>query len=162
LTLIGATVLLVAAVHDVIARTIPNWLALGLALLGIAQRAVTTSIPGGLLAGFLIFGLAALCWRRGWLGGGDVKLLGAASMMVAPSNVPAFICAVALAGGILALLYLFVRRFIVAESPSRPRGGFRRKAFVMRALHVERWRIQRGGPLPYACAIATGFVLVSL
>jgi hypothetical protein len=27
-------------------------------------------------------------------------------------------------------------------------------------LRAERWRISRGGPLPYACAIAFGFLFV--
>ncbi len=33
-----------------------------------------------LLAAGAVFVLSALCWRRGWMGGGDVKLLGAAAL----------------------------------------------------------------------------------
>ena len=163
LTLISVTVLLVAALHDLVARTVPNWMALALALLGLAQRAVAGSIPGGLIAGLIVFILAALCWRRGWLGGGDVKLLGAASMVVPPSNVPAFICAVALAGGILALMYVSANRLAASRNlHPRPRPGPAAMGLFRRALRAERWRIRRGGPLPYACAIAAGFIVVVL
>ncbi len=161
LTLISVTVLLVSAFHDLMARTVPNWMAFALALLGLTQRAVAGSIPGGLLAGLIVFILAAFCWRRGWLGGGDVKLLGAASMVVPPSNVPAFICAVALAGGILAVMYVIANRLAASRKlPARPYPGPAAKGLFRRALRAERWRIQRGGPLPYACAIAAGFIVV--
>lgn len=162
LMLISVILLLASASHDLIARTVPNWMALALALVGLTQRAVAGSIPGGLIAGLTIFILAALCWRRGWLGGGDVKLLGAASMVVPPSNVPAFICAVALAGGILAVMYLTANR--LAASPkrlSRTRPSPAAMGLFRRALRAERWRIRRGGPLPYACAIAAGFIVVA-
>jgi prepilin peptidase CpaA len=163
LTLISAAVLLLASLHDIIARTVPNWTAVTLALLGLAQRAVAGSIPGGLLAGLLVFALAAFCWRRGWLGGGDVKLLGAASLIVSPGHVPAFICAVALAGGILALVYVIANRIIAARTPqSLVHTQFPTPGIFGRALRIERWRIRRGGPLPYACAIAVGFVVVVL
>jgi prepilin peptidase CpaA len=33
---------------------------------------------------------------------------------------------------------------------------------LARALRVERWRIHRGGPLPYACAIAAGGLFILL
>jgi len=163
LTSIGVAVLLVASLHDVIARTVPNWMGLALALLGLAQRVITGTVPSGLLAGFLVFALAAFCWRRGWLGGGDVKLLGAASLIVPPGDVPAFICAVALAGGILALVYVIANRVTAARAP---KPGVHHRFPTMgtfgRAIRIERWRIRRGGPLPYACAIAAGFVVVVL
>jgi prepilin peptidase CpaA len=163
LTLIGAAVLLVASLHDIIARTVPNWTAVTLALLGLAQRAVAGGIAGGLLAGFVVFALAAFCWRRGWLGGGDVKLLGAASLIVSPGHVPAFICAVALAGGVLALVYVIASRIVAARAPQSPvHARFPTMGMFRRAIRIERWRIRRGGPLPYACAIAAGFVVVVL
>jgi prepilin peptidase CpaA len=33
---------------------------------------------------------------------------------------------------------------------------------LARALRVEQWRIRRGGPLPYACAIAAGGLFILL
>jgi prepilin peptidase CpaA len=162
-TLISAAILLAASLHDITARTVPNWMAIALLLLGLAQRGLAGSLPSGLLAGFIIFAIAAFCWRRGWLGGGDVKLLAAASLVVPPVNVPGFICAVALAGGILATMYIAARRVITATAaPAALPGHSADRGIFRRALRAERWRIRRGGPLPYACAIAAGFLIVVL
>ena len=156
LTLVSIAILLAAAMHDVIARTVPNWMAIALAVLGVASRILHGSLLIGFGAAFAVFVLAAFCWRRGWLGGADVKLLGAAALIVSPGDVPGFISAVALAGAVLALLYLVARRVTPLPAAHRP------NRFVARALRVERWRIHRGGPLPYAFAIAAGFLFVVL
>ncbi len=156
LILASAGLLLIASLHDLVARTIPNWLAGALAALGIGLRAASGSLLAGVSAGVVVFVLVALCWRRGWMGGGDVKLLAASAIVVSPSLVVSFIAAVALSGGVLALLYLLARRLVPPPRTARPR------TLLARALRVERWRIHRGAPLPYACAIAAGglFVLI--
>ena len=152
----SAALLLLASLHDLVARTVPNWLAVALAVLGIGLRAVGGSLLAGTCAGVIVFVLAAICWRRGWMGGGDVKLLAASSIVVPPSLVLSFITAVALCGGILALFYLIAGRLVPCPRTARPRSLF------ARALRVERWRIHRGGPLPYACAIAAGGLFILL
>ena len=144
----GAALLVMASLHDLVARTILNWLAGALAVLGFVLRALT--------AGLVVFVLAAICWRRGWMGGGDVKLLAAAAIAVPPSLVLSFITAVALCGGVLALLYLVAGRMVAPPPAPRPRS------LLARALRVEQWRIRRGGPLPYACAIAAGALFVNV
>lgn len=159
LTLASIAILLAAAMHDVIARTAPNWMAIALAALGVASRVLHGSLIGlavGFAVAFAVFVLAAFCWRRGWLGGADVKLLAAAALVVPPGDVPGFLSAVALAGAALAVLYLAART--VTSAPASPRPD----RLIARALRVERWRIHRGGPLPYACAIAIGFLFVVL
>jgi prepilin peptidase CpaA len=95
-----------------------------------------------------------MAWRRGWMGGGDVKLLGAAALRVPPYAVPGMLMATALAGGVLALFYLVARRRL-----ARP-GGPRPSSLLLRALRAERWRLRRGGPMPYAVAIACGVFFV--
>jgi prepilin peptidase CpaA len=152
----GAALLVMASLHDLVARTIPNWLAGALAVLGFVLRALTASLLGGVVAGLVVFVLAAICWRRGWMGGGDVKLLAAAAIAVPPSLVLSFITAVALCGGVLALLYLVAGRMVAPPPATRPRS------LLARALRVEQWRIRRGGPLPYACAIAAGGLFILL
>lgn len=156
LLLAGAGLLVAASLHDLVARTIPNWLAVVLAVLGIGLRALSGNLVGGMIAGLVVFVLASLCWRRGWMGGGDVKLLGASAILVPPSLVLSFVTAVALCGGILALLYLVAGRLVSPPRTARPHS------LVARALRVERWRIRRGGPLPYACAIAAGGLFILL
>ncbi len=156
LVLASIVILLAAALHDIIARTVPNWMAATLALLGFALQILHGHPIMGLAAGLAVFLLAAFCWRRGWMGGGDVKLLGAAAMVVPPGDVANFIAAVALTGAALALVYLGARRVTAAPSAQRP------TRLAARACRVERWRIRRGGPLPYACAIAAGFLFIIL
>jgi prepilin peptidase CpaA len=143
------------SLHDVVARTIPNGIAAGLAVMGAAARLLNGEMVIGLMAGLLVFGAAMFCWRRGWMGGGDVKLLGAAAIALPPFLVPMFVAAVAMAGGLLAALYLAARPFVPVPAPQRPAG------LLARALRVECWRIGRRGPLPYACAIAAGFAFMA-
>ena len=109
---------------------------------------------GKVIAGF---GIAALLltilgglWLRGFIGGGDVKLIPAVALVLPPSSVPAFVLSVAIAGGVLALLYLVLPYLV-----QRPRPGPRR-GLLARALKAEAWRVHRRGPLPYAVAIAGG------
>jgi prepilin peptidase CpaA len=85
-----------------------------------------------------------------------VKLLGAAALGMPASSVLTFIAAVAMAGGVLAVFYLVARRLMPFRRSPRPNGT------VARALRAERWRISRGGPLPYACAIAAGALFINL
>jgi prepilin peptidase CpaA len=155
-TVASVVVLIAASLHDVIARTVPNNMAATLACISLALCALQGHLLAGIAAGTLVFALAALCWRRGWLGGGDVKLLGAAALAITPAMVPFFLAAVSLAGGVLALLYLAARHLVPLPSAKRPQG------FIKRVLRVECRRIRRGGPLPYACAIAAGGLFVLL
>jgi prepilin peptidase CpaA len=154
--MICVLLLLGGGLHDLIARSIPNAIPAAVTLLGVATRLLNGEVVGAVVAGFLVFVSAVFCWRRGWLGGGDVKLLAAAALALPPVSVLPFIAAVAIAGGVLALMYLAARPLTSSHPATRPAGLF------ARALRVERWRIGRGGPLPYACAIAAGFVFAIL
>jgi len=62
-----------------------------------------------------------------------------------------------LAGGLLAVLYLLAQNLVPAASPSPVP-----LSLLARVWRAERWRIRRGGPLPYAVAIAAGGVLTLL
>ncbi len=150
----AGALLLIAAAHDIIARTIPNWLPLLLALTGIPLRYIDNSLLLGLACGTLVFAMAAFCWRRGWLGGGDVKLLGAVAIAIPPSLTATFMLVMSLTGFFIALAYLIGRS--LGNPPGKPRPA----GFAARAWRVERWRLGRGGPLPYACAIAAGGLFV--
>src|SRR4051812_26472994 len=85
----GFTVILVfAAIGDVRTRRIPNRLVLALALLGFLYCAVTRGpMWGGLraLEGLFVgMGLWLPFYALGWLGAGDVKLVGAAGAWLGP------------------------------------------------------------------------------
>lgn len=148
-----AIVLTRAALHDVATRRIPNWTSMLVALLGAVLRTRHGQLAEGLLAAGLVFGCMVLLWRRGWVGGGDVKLLAAITLLAPPGGVLNLLLTVSLAGGALAALYLALIR---AGLPALRAGS---RAAPRRVLRAELWRIRRRGPLPYACAISAGGLL---
>ena len=154
LKVLAAVALVFAAMHDIGFRTIPDWVAVTLAVDGCLLRLLDSRLLVGVVCGLVIFALAAICWRRGWLGGGDVKLLGATTILVPPTLVPGYIAAVAFVGGGLALLYLFLERIV--PSPRFRHSG----SLLWRILVVECRRIRRRASLPYATAISAAAVLM--
>lgn len=158
--LLGLAVLLLvlASLRDLATRIVPNFFPIGLALVGIAESALEGRLLLALVAGVLVFGLTFLCWQMRWIGGADVKMMGAAAMLVPPTACANFVLATGVAGGVLGLVYLLARRLIAAPPPAGTAA--RRGSLLARAWRAERWRIHRGCPLPYACAIACGTLLM--
>ncbi len=157
--IVGASAALLAAMLcDVAFRLIPDALPLALAALGVGVHLLDGKLAVSLGCGAVIFVLAFLCWFRGWMGGGDVKLLAATAILLPPVRVPGFIAAVALAGGVLALLYLALERLLGRGAPSRPAG--RAAPHLRRILAIERRRIRRRLSLPYATAIGAAALLM--
>ncbi len=154
--LIGLALLLGAGLHDIAFRTVPNTLCAALLLCGLALRLFGADIWYGLLAGFIVFGICAIMWWIGWLGGGDVKLLGAASVFVPPGYVPELVLYTSLAGGVLAVAYLVAGKLVPSPAVQRP------PTMLARIARCELWRLHRRGPLPYAAAIAAGGICATL
>ncbi len=137
-----------------IARTIPNGWCGAIALLGLAARALDGTLPFGLIAAAAVFALMAVFWRLGFIGGGDVKLLAACALAIPPRLVPALLIDTVMVGALLGLIYLAARDRLPRPRPAHP------ASLLARALRAERWRLSRGGPLPYAVAIAAGMAIV--
>jgi prepilin peptidase CpaA len=143
-------ILVAAGLHDAALRTIPNWMPASLAAGGLVLRTHDgNAIPALGIAALLLIILGVL-WLRDFIGGGDMKLIPAVALVLPPSGTPAFILSVALAGGVLALLYLALPFFVPRPAPGPRRG------FLARVLKAEAWRLHRHGSLPYALAIAGG------
>lgn len=127
---------LLAAVSDLRERRVPNALPLA-ACAGFLVAAWLTPLPvawgSHLGAGALILALGAAAFARGWMGGGDVKLLASCALWCGFSALPALLLAVGASGGALALGLLLTRRRRAA-GPDAPTGV----------------------ALPYAVAIALG------
>jgi prepilin peptidase CpaA len=155
--LVGAavTLLIVASLHDVAVRTIPNAICLSLAGIGLLLRLADGNMAGALITAAIVLAATMICCLRGWMGGGDVKLLSAAVLLLPPSRVGDVIFAVGLAGALLALAYILLRRLV-------PRPGPRPASRLARIWRTELFRIRRGGPLPYGVGIAAGAILVLL
>jgi prepilin peptidase CpaA len=159
LTIGGLAVLVFSALHDFAVRTVPNAYSVVLFAAGIGIRVLAGglhSLEWGLAAAAIVFALTFTFWRLGWMGGGDVKLLTAASIFVSPLMVPMMIAGTALAGGVLALVFVVGRRITKRPQITRP------TLFLQRIMRCEQWRLRRGGPLPYAAAIAVGGVIATL
>ena len=151
---LSALILLAAVLNDIAFRTVPNWMPAALLALGIGIRTLDGGLAPSLLACVLILLGAGFCWRRGWMGGGDVKLLAACGMLAPPGLSGVMLLNVALAGGVLALLYLALSRVLAVPGATCPPGRLRG------IFWAERHRIHSRSPMPYASAIAVGVLLV--
>jgi prepilin peptidase CpaA len=152
--------LMFAAVHDIVARTIPDLVPLGILAAALALNLLSGSILLPLVATAAVAAVTLLLYWLRLMGGGDVKLLVAVAFLLPPGDVPKAALAIALAGGLLALLFLALRPRLRGRRLA-PAG--RSAALPRRALAAELWRIRRGGPLPYAAAISAGtlFTMIS-
>jgi len=107
------TLVIIAALTDLISFTIPNRISLGLLaafipaalLLGQPLPAVGVSLAVGVVA--LLAGMAM--FAVGWIGGGDAKLFAVTCLWLGLSAMPTFLLVTALSGGGLAVLLLNAR-----------------------------------------------------
>lgn len=113
--------LVTAAASDLHSRRIPNVLVLAIAAAGLARLAIGLATGLGIGAALSDIGIAAalfvagaLLFHFGRFGGGDVKLIAASALWLGAGNVAPFLLATALAGGLLALVYMATRLRAVA------------------------------------------------
>lgn len=102
----------IAAAIDVRTRRVPNWaVAVGL-VAALTAAVLAGSLAMALLGGIvsLLVGMAIAGVARGAFGGGDVKLMAYGGAVVGAAAVPSFLFWMSVAGGLLALLALTVRR----------------------------------------------------
>ncbi len=106
--------LVYAACHDVFDRTIPNWVSILIAILFLptayfAELSLEQFGWHALVGAIaLIIGIA-LFYLRIW-GGGDAKLVAAVSLWMGLQAEPTFLAAFAIAGGLIALPLIIIRR----------------------------------------------------
>jgi prepilin peptidase CpaA len=160
LMMVSVALLCSASLNDVAVRTIPDPISISVAAIGVALRLMDATLIPALATAAAVFALCALCWRCGWLGGGDAKLLAACALLVRPVLVPQLVLVTALAGGMLACLYLAVRRLAIPRSI--PVYAGRSHWLAVRVCRAEWWRTRRRGSLPYGCAIAAAALFTLL
>ena len=106
--------LVVAAVSDLARRIIPDTCSLvilgAFAVVSLATPIEFPAVLANLAASLTLFALGALLFSRGFIGGGDVKLLAALALWVGWGGLPGVLMAMSLAGGVLALACLAARR----------------------------------------------------
>lgn len=140
---------IIAGLHDLTTMKIPNWIS-GLLVLGFVPAAVAsglswTDIGIGFGVGFaaLLAGMALFALR--WVGGGDAKLLAAASLWFGLEGVAPFLLYTALIGGAFCMVLLAARARLQVFAMNGP-------TWVTRLM-------QPKGDIPYGVAIAVGALL---
>lgn len=139
-----------AGAMDLLTFTIPNRVSLAL-LAGFLGAAPLAGMPMAELLGHLGAGLAMLMvgmamFSRGWVGGGDAKLLAAAALWLGFDNLVVYVLWTAVLGGVLALVLLMYRRFF-------PPLWLARQTWAMR-LH------DPNEGIPYGMALAAAGLVV--
>jgi len=129
----------VGAYHDVRFRTIPNWLNLAIAVLGIAATGLVAGIgavPLSLAHFALALVIGMVVYALKMWGGGDAKFYAATAAWFSLRQFPSLIIAVSLAGLVLLVAWLVSSRLRRREPP--------------KGLNAQ---------LPYGLAIAAGGIL---
>jgi prepilin peptidase CpaA len=147
-----------SAAADLRARIIPNRFSILIALCGLALqfRLAPAQVWIALLAAMTVFGALGVLAHFNVLGGGDVKLISAAALLVAPDRIPLLLAEITLAGGLLSAFYLaaglVLRRWPqLYRRPSKTLGSG-----LGKWLRREGSRAARGYPVPYALAVFCG------
>lgn len=117
-----------AGAMDLLTMTIPNRVSIVLvaafavaaAMLGIGWWALASHIVAGLL--MLIVGIGM--FARGWLGGGDAKLLAATALWLGFEQLLPYLLLTATVGGVLSIAILFYRRMMLPLFLARQRWAF--------------------------------------
>jgi prepilin peptidase CpaA len=143
--LVALGCLVAAAISDMLTFEIPNSLSVALLATAVGYGLATPGFDwlwhGASV--MIMFGLGLLLFSRGWMGGGDIKLLVALAGWTTLQGLPLQLAFVAIAGGGLALVLIIARRGLAAagRAPDSVPKMFRNDA-----------------PLPYAVAILAGGV----
>ena len=108
------TLLILAALTDLRARRIPNWLTAGTAALYPVYLVLTPTPTAWLAAlglALLVGVVGVVLFARGLLGGGDVKLIAAITLWAGLDHFAMFALVTTLTGGVLGLGSLWLQRW---------------------------------------------------
>lgn len=105
-TVVALVLLMAVMIWDLRHRLIPDWAAIGLALLFAGPALISgqwEALGWGLLVATGIFLGGAMLFHFGLIGGGDVKLAGALALWAGPAGIVPFLLVTSLAGGVVSL-----------------------------------------------------------
>lgn len=102
------------AIADVTTYTIPNWTSYGLALLFAVYALLAwerTPVLLHVLLGLFTFTICIVFWKLRWLGGGDVKFVGAIALWMGPAQILPFVVLLALLSAGFVIILQFARQW---------------------------------------------------
>ena len=139
--------LLLAAAEDGWRMEISNWTSAAIAIgafVAVALDGPVTGIWQNILLFAGVLAIGTILFDRGWMGGGDIKLLAACSLWFDLSSGWKLLVAIAIAGGIETLAVMGLRRLPWPDA-------MRQRVLLLR----------RGEGIPYGIAIALGVALMA-
>jgi prepilin peptidase CpaA len=133
-----ALLMVIGAGWDIACRRLPNWLTIAVAAAFIPWAlAMGIGIPGfvlALIAGAICFGVGFALFHFGQMGAGDVKLIVAVALWTGFNiNLVRFLLYMGIAGGLLAILFIFLRLVMKRDPGELPYGV----AIVLSALVIK-------------------------
>ena len=149
-----AALMIIAAFEDLRRLVIPNALTLSLCVLWplyIAPTASLLGVAGAVGCAAIVFLVGALCFSRGFLGGGDVKLLTVATLWAGPALTPSLLVTTGVLGGVLALALLV--------PPCAHLASLARVKLGPATIDLQSGR-RPTTPVPYGIAIAASAMLL--
>ena len=139
--------LLLAAAEDGWRMEISNWTSAAIAIgafVAVALDGPVTGIWQNVLLFAGVLAVGTFLFDRGWMGGGDIKLLAACALWFDLPTGWKLLVAIAIAGGIETLVIMGLRRMPWSD-------GARQGTLLLR----------RGGGIPYGIAIALGVAIMA-
>ncbi len=134
-----------AAIQDVAQLKISNAFPIAItALFGawLSQTGFEGDLWENLVLFAIVLGFGILLFSKSWLGGGDVKLLAAIALWFDLNGGLSLVVWTLMGGGLLALIFMGVRRMLPARLTAD--GGLA--------------ALRKKGPIPYGIAIAAGAI----
>jgi len=152
LLVVAAVIYTAVAIQDLRHRRVSDMLCLAIVLLGVARWAALAQLAPvlwALAAAVTLFCIGIALFAKGWLGGGDVKLISATALLIGGADTPQFLFLMSIIGSALALALLIHLKF----------GRFHRVTGVTLADSAEPHSDHTKVPYAVAVAVAASIVL---
>lgn len=156
-----------AVFFDVTERRIPNRLLVAFVfLVPLVLLALYDFVPGRLfphaISALVVFSIGLLFWLLGWVGAGDVKLLGVLGLFFSYQQAGDLLLNTALAGLVLAVVVWPLVKILTGALSKRSGAESGLQQVEAKAMARDDVAARKQKGLPYAIAIAAGGVVTLL
>lgn len=157
-------ILIPAALVDYKERRIPNILSMTGWLLGPLIHFAISGFPGlqiSLLGFIILFALTFPFWLLGWMGAGDVKLMGSVGALVGSSKVWLVLLCIVITGMLFAIAILMLKGML-GDSFERYRAMIGLTVYSRKPTFIGPGDDGKKETMPYAVPIAFGTLIALL